>query len=135
MGKAVVICCLLFFGLGACLGNSTASVEPEVVTVTKTKVVHEKPEKEVIYRNDSDCEEVVAISRKIAEAVQVFDSASSSQLDIISQGRIAIVQSDMNKLSKLEERQRSLNSKTVGAVSDMADLLGQLQKANDECLN
>jgi hypothetical protein len=131
--KRWLIVGFLLFSLGACMGTRTASPSVDYITVTKTKIIKQKPEVKTIVKSNPACVTLYNLVLGIEKAAETIDLASTKQLDFIQRGHIGIVEHDMQALTDLETDQRRLSGQTTEAVQNLAELLPQLQKAKSEC--
>jgi hypothetical protein len=121
----------LVFVVGVTLGNKTAGNEVDFVKVPVPKVVHEKGD--TVYRVPESCVRSLDLANQIYTVMEQYNLVSTEQTKITSDGRIAIVEEDMNALTALEKRQIRLNSKTVGYVVELSGLRSEFRSTKAEC--
>lgn len=128
-GKAVAFGAVLV--LGIILGNKTASNEVDFVKVPHTVVVHEKGETK--YKFPPSCLDALAAATEINRNAELYDLTAGEQLDIISDGRQAIVEKNMNGLTALERRQRKLNGETTDYLKAFSNSMQNYRVALKDC--
>ena len=123
----------IVFAVGAVGGNATAG-GGEIETVTVTKYVPApapEPEPAVVYRFPDACQDVLDAARQIYYSAAKIDTASSKQLDIISNIRVSPVDHDM--LLQAENEQRDLQGRTANAIVNLAAAKSAYDTAIEDC--
>ncbi len=136
--KIAVVCVLLAFGVGSCVGNSTdPTPKVEFVKITKTKIVTAEPEPAPpaqLVMPDS-CVAALRYARQAAAASERMYQSGDTQLDLISDARKALADGSnvALDLNAVEDRQRNLQGNAVGALSNLTEYLYSLERAQTEC--
>jgi len=125
----VVVC--VAFGLGVAYGNSNDTTKVDFIEVPRTKVVtKEVPGERVVVFPDA-CGEALSHAREVGAAGSALYRFSDEQLAIISDARIALASG--TDLATVENKQRSLQSKTIGDLEDLVTSLDRLNREREEC--
>lgn len=124
---------ILIFSAGGCVGHSmTDEPPPEFVKVPHTVIVHDDPPApKTVYRISSDCLQSLRYAGTITAAADRLYASSEVQLRILSDARRALA-SD-GDLNAIEDRQRNLQGREVGALDKAEESLSRFHMFYDSC--
>lgn len=128
-----LIIVVVIFSIGIVIGKNTASPKVDFVRMpAKTKIVKEPAPPPVVKTEWPEaCADALDYAYEIeVYANKIYDSGTK-QLDIISQGRVAV--SGNGDMSAVENRQRALQGITVGALGSLEKAFAAYDLANQEC--
>lgn len=131
--KAAGILVVIAFLLGSCMGSMTKSADVEFVKIrqpTETVTVEPDPLPAEVIHPES-CENALMYAERIAAAASKIYALGDEQLDIISQGRIAL--GNPASMQTVEEDQRKLHGNTVGALQSMSKAQYLYDLTSEKC--
>lgn len=102
-----------FFLTGLIVGPAEESPpphKPKVRTVVKTKVIKEP------YLSDA-CRIALDQAGKMAQAAQKIGDVGNAELDLLSDGRIAMSSNEIQELVRLSDRQHVIDESITAAMS------------------
>lgn len=131
--KPVLICAVLAFLLGSCMGSRFATDSPpEFIEVPKTKIEYrDPPPPEQVNVFPEACQEAVALADGIARSAEKLYGSGEEQLAILSDGRLYLAAK--RNTEPIEMRQRRLHGRTIGDLYDLEEQFARYETAAKEC--
>lgn len=109
--------------------------EPDVQTRWVKDYVIQDSEPEQIETKvvPQSCLDAMQDAERLWRAAARFESISTSQLDIISNARMATADGDIAELNRLDEQQRKLAAKETSSSATIGEVVPMFDQARREC--
>lgn len=132
---AVVLLASASYAFGNAVGTENGKVRVEYKTKVETKVEYKtrtvtkyKTRTKTKYKTDPDCKDLAHRAKLIAEQAELIYGLQGEQLEILSDGRIALAKGT-SSMNDIENRQRDLKSRAVEPFSELQEQLNILNQS------